>query len=231
MFAGRTVYKVVFEYSLVDEYIKIDSPVIVDQMVLNRYKPVGWRSESYRHYLAAKGMKTRYTAHKYFANDFLKGDRREILVVDPKTGKEKNLIKVGHAHGLTDNEMRMRGVNVPVIDTKATDFNQLAANVMPAVVNDEQYSSPERFTSLVAEPIPKIASEPIQSATPIVSDVVEAPLQSSFDLETPDESEVIPEIKSVQPLETNQVNEDGMVGDVSTVPAPQMVNFDNYGSS
>jgi len=31
---------------------------------VNRYKPIGWRKESYRHYLAAKGIKTR---HKYFA--------------------------------------------------------------------------------------------------------------------------------------------------------------------
>lgn len=28
----------------------------------SRYKPVGWKGESYRHYLAAKGIKTRYNA-------------------------------------------------------------------------------------------------------------------------------------------------------------------------
>ena len=26
---------------------------------MNRYKPVGWRNESYRHLLAAKGVKTK----------------------------------------------------------------------------------------------------------------------------------------------------------------------------
>ena len=33
---------------------------------MSRYKPVGWRNESHRHYLAAKGIKTRYQAHKYY---------------------------------------------------------------------------------------------------------------------------------------------------------------------
>lgn len=33
---------------------------------MNRYKPVGWRNESHRHYLAAKGIKTKYDANKYF---------------------------------------------------------------------------------------------------------------------------------------------------------------------
>lgn len=28
--------------------------------MISRYKPVGWRNESYRHYLAAKGVKTKY---------------------------------------------------------------------------------------------------------------------------------------------------------------------------
>jgi len=32
--------------------------------MMSRYKPVGWRKESHRHYLAAKGIKTRYDANK-----------------------------------------------------------------------------------------------------------------------------------------------------------------------
>ena len=33
---------------------------------MKSYKPVGWRSESYRHYLAAKGYRTK---HRYYAMD------------------------------------------------------------------------------------------------------------------------------------------------------------------
>lgn len=34
--------------------------------MISRYKPVGWRNDSHRHYLAAKGIRTRYNARKYF---------------------------------------------------------------------------------------------------------------------------------------------------------------------
>jgi len=33
---------------------------------MNRYKPVGWRSESHRHYLAGKGIATKYDHKRYF---------------------------------------------------------------------------------------------------------------------------------------------------------------------
>lgn len=39
---------------------------------MNRYKPVGWRYESYRHYLAAKGIKTRYD-NRFFVKKDEKG--------------------------------------------------------------------------------------------------------------------------------------------------------------
>lgn len=38
---------------------------------MTRYKPVGWRGESYRHYLAAKGIPTK----RYFVRNELKGNR------------------------------------------------------------------------------------------------------------------------------------------------------------
>ena len=38
----------------------------------SRYKPVGWRNESYRHYLAAKGIKTRYD-NRFFVEKDTKG--------------------------------------------------------------------------------------------------------------------------------------------------------------
>lgn len=40
-----------------------------------RAKPVGWRNESYRHYLAAKGIKTRYLAARDKTKDFYGGDK------------------------------------------------------------------------------------------------------------------------------------------------------------
>jgi hypothetical protein len=231
MFAGRTVYKVVFEYSLVDEYIKIDSPVIVDQMVLNRYKPVGWRSESYRHYLAAKGMKTRYTAHKYFA----KGVPESPRPLDPETGKD--LVASGHAQGKSNDELRAIGVVVPPPKKaySAVDFTKLSANAMPNELNDMEGTAPIQFTSLPSEPIPQIEPvAPIQSVN-ITPDVVEAPLQSASELSMPDEDQVESVIS--QPIDMTlmdvpvDTNESDMVETTPTASTPGLVNFDNYPSS
>lgn len=60
-----------------------------------RYKPIGWRGESHRHYLAAKGIRTRHPLSKqYFAvrND-LKGNRMPRLVA------------IGHAQGFSDDQL------------------------------------------------------------------------------------------------------------------------------
>ena len=40
--------------------------------MMSRYKPVGWRNDSHRHYLAAKGIKTRYD-HRFFVEKDEKG--------------------------------------------------------------------------------------------------------------------------------------------------------------
>ena len=40
----------------------------------SRYKPIGWRGEPHRHYLAAKGISTKVN-HRYFVRDELKGNR------------------------------------------------------------------------------------------------------------------------------------------------------------
>ena len=48
---------------------------------MNRYKPLGWRYESHRHYLAAKGIKTRYDAKKYMA---LSGNEDRPIPIDPE---------------------------------------------------------------------------------------------------------------------------------------------------
>ena len=51
--------------------------VLRNRLSDKRFRPIGWRGESYRHYLASKGIPTnRYTSNKYFAkNDYRKGNR------------------------------------------------------------------------------------------------------------------------------------------------------------
>jgi hypothetical protein len=63
-----------------------------------RSKPVGWRQESYRHYLAAKGVKTKYFAYatQRAAEDFVSrvfrsADVRRQRAADPKKLKEAEL--------------------------------------------------------------------------------------------------------------------------------------------
>ena len=192
-------------------------------------QPVGWRGESYRHYLARKGIATRYQAHKYF----VKGDYRELPAVDPVTGETKNLIKVGHAKGLTDDQMRMNyGLPVPEAASKKVDFAALASRAMPGAVNE--VTTPTQFTSLVAEPVPQIEPvappvAPVSAATPITPEVIESPLPSASELEVPDEEEEVsaPVVPVVSPgLEEGLVGEDN-----TTAGAPELVNFDNFGSS
>lgn len=56
-------------------------------MVLNRYKPVGWQNESHRHYLAAKGIKTKYDSNKYFAS--MTPQMREQLAAERLVSERK----------------------------------------------------------------------------------------------------------------------------------------------
>lgn len=191
-------------------------------------KPIGWRGESYRHYLARKGIATRYQAHKYF----VKGDYRELPAIDPLTGETKNLIKVGHAKGLTDDQMRMNyGIPVPAVASKKVDFAALASNAMPMAVNEA--TAPTQFTSLAAEPVPQIEpiAPPVAPAaviTPITPEVIESPLPSAPELEVPEEEEVS---APVVPVKSPGL-EEGLVGeDNTTAGAPELVNFDNFGSS
>jgi len=54
---------------------------------VNKYRPVGWRGESHRHYLASKGIKTgRYMAYKGF-NKSQKERIKKIVESDPVLAK------------------------------------------------------------------------------------------------------------------------------------------------
>jgi len=56
---------------------------------MNRYKPVGWRGESHRHYLAAKGIRSRYAA-------VMRDDPEQIVAAKRfGPGNLKKLKKVG----------------------------------------------------------------------------------------------------------------------------------------
>ena len=68
--------------------------VLRNRLSDKRFRPIGWRGESYRHYLASKGIPTnRYTAKKYFSRDFMKGNRDDeiekqvYVTISDKTGR------------------------------------------------------------------------------------------------------------------------------------------------
>jgi len=49
---------------------------------MNRYKPIGWRKESHRHYLAAKGVKTKYDfSRRYMARNALEFEKDSLKKV------------------------------------------------------------------------------------------------------------------------------------------------------
>lgn len=78
-----------------------------------RSKPIGWRHESYRHYLAAKGIVSRVPPHKYFASipqDYLKGRRKDGNLSD----EENTRIRQLNASGFSNDEAyRMIGREPP----------------------------------------------------------------------------------------------------------------------
>jgi len=187
-------------------------------MVLNRYKPVGWRSESYRHYLAAKGHTTKYTAHKYFA----KGN----YSLTPEDSK----LKSAYAQHLTKEQAIAGGIVDPTKLSEPQKYEKIVDVSNYNVPSSTQLmglpqETPMQFKQIAAEPIPQI--EPVPAFS---QEVVEAPLQVSPELEIPDET-----VSEVQPVEMmsepSTGSEEDIVGDVATVPAPEMVTFDNFGSS
>lgn len=199
-------------------------------------KPIGWRGESYRHYLARKGIATRYQAHKYFA----KGVPELPRPTDPDTGKD--LVASGHAQGKSNDELRAIGIAVPPPKKayNAVDFTKLSAAAMPAELNE---AAPLRFTGLPMEPIPQVEPvappvAPISAVTPITSEVIEGPLPSEPELVLPEESaisasdSVVPFASSASSAVPEIPGEPGMVDNgVSTLPAPDIVSFDNFPSS
>lgn len=117
----------------------------------SRYKPVGWQGESQRHYLAAKGIKTK----KYFAvQDFLKGNRPQS-----PTGSS-GLLHAFYQEGYSDDEILARR-NDPAFAGAAKDVMRKRASRAPGrkyeVPEAEEFSqfSQSSLSSVpVSEPLP-----------------------------------------------------------------------------
>ena len=130
-------------------------------------KPIGWRSESYRHYLAAKGIRTRM---RYYA----KGNYG-----DP-------ILHSLHAQGVTTEQAVAAGVVSPAAlqrrqRPKVIDAAQLqipSATQMMGLPEENPITS---FAPLPQEPIPQLESAPQLSTQPLSNepelDVVEEPQQ------------------------------------------------------
>lgn len=126
----------------------------------SRYKPVGWRGDSHRHYLAAKGIKTR----KYLAvQDFLKGNRPES-----PTGSS-SLLHAFYQEGYSDEDILTRR-NDPAFVEAAKDVERKRASRSPSKkfdVPDSDVSSEDfPMISGVQEPFP---TAPIPEEMPSVA--------------------------------------------------------------
>lgn len=140
----------------------------------SRYKPVGWRGESQRHYLAAKGIKTR----KYLAvQDFLKGNRPES-----PTGSS-SLLHAFYQEGYSDEDILARRTD-PAFADAAVDVERKRASRSPSKKfdvpdSDSDESQFQEFSrpvvsaeQLPVQPIPEEApvarvQEPMSVSEPI----------------------------------------------------------------
>lgn len=110
-----------------------------------RYRPVGWQRESYRHYLAAKGVSTR----RYLVRNFLKGNR--------DAGAVKSLYAQGYnkdeAFSILGLGVPQKRARAPMIDVPDRDEVGLPEREMP--VREE----PMPLTPLLEEPVPVVGQE------------------------------------------------------------------------
>jgi len=87
----------------------------------SRYKPVGWRNDSIRHSLAAKGYRTAFVMNSSKGNFSTEMDPK---FVDPKTGKVKDLKKSLQARGFktTGGREARRVGDTPFVSAPSDDF-------------------------------------------------------------------------------------------------------------
>jgi hypothetical protein len=200
---------------------------------MRSYRPVGWRFESYRHYLASKGIKTSpYFAHKYFANDAAKGPGK-------RSGRRTpTLIARGHAKDFTNDELsdvtrlRQLAVRSPpqlreqeVQDAIRYLVEENERNIpLPESIYSRAREMPEESISsqqFATTPLPEVAVPVVPEPEPEVivpPDIAEEPvtqLESSSEL---------------QELEAEQPEKGGtktVVGNVASTPGtPEVAPFD-----
>jgi len=126
-----------------------------------RYKPVGWRGDSHRHYLAAKGIKTKIKTKLYFADRY---DAYNTLgaSVGPNDAAKGNrmakLVAIGHAKGFED------------VQLTPSVLRQLAVNMSPSVREREV----QEALMQLAEKVSKGRSNLPESTTGSVARDIEA---------------------------------------------------------
>lgn len=193
-------------------------------MVRNPYSPVGWRNESHRHYLAAKGISTK----KYFA----KGNPSSGLIVGGKdtlhslwaSGKTNEQIA---RNPLLPTEIRQKAAENIQNKRKSTALfaEQLSAatamglDAVPEVPM-ESAEAPITFSSLQEEEVP-FYGEPVSRPT-AVPELQELPPQ-----ELPSSPELAA-IESEQPAQSSEsLDHKDVVGE--TVMTPGVPEVAPYG--
>lgn len=107
----------------------------------SRYKPVGWRREPYRHYLAARGIRTK----KYFVRDELKGNR------------ESGPLKAAYAQGWTKAQLRANPKVRKAFDISAEDvLPERSQRKFPGITEDRSIAEGDVPSEpLEPEPVPE----------------------------------------------------------------------------
>jgi len=156
----------------------------------SRYKPVGWQGESHRHYLAAKGIKTR----KYLASSSINyGDMSSSSIGDPssigspmssfsdvnqaaKGNKDRGGIKAAYADGKSKADLRMNPQLAQAYGVSPDQLEVRSERKYPVrgleSVDDEMsmpMSSPVE-TQLPTQPFPEEMSEVVEPAVEPLSD-------------------------------------------------------------
>ena len=161
---------------------------------ISRYRPVGWRGDSYRHYLARKGIKTK---HNYFAVDvassqfdlgagsvggsgFQDGSTGVPTNDSSKGNREKGLVKALQAKGFTKEDMRTK-LGLPIAPAQRSPFAKF-----PNLPQDTSRSIEAQFPSQ-PQSVPDeglVPTEPktdMQEPKPVITQS-----EKSVDFEVPD---------------------------------------------
>lgn len=194
--------------------------------MMNRYKPVGWRGESHRHYLAAKGYSTKkYLAHKYMAEFDQLGTETQVPY---QVGNRKDSSKLQTLHALrwTDPAIRQNvevlkqtinpktglpfldEADVKLLDNKFSG-KQKASDVLPPP--NQQGGATETFNTFGFGPSIPTASFQDEKLTTIPS------IDFGPSMDVPQE---LPETQEMQQIESDVAQQNIALPSSSSEPAP-----------